>query len=143
MIRGGTTTFVDMYFKPEVAADVVDRCGLRAIIAPSVIDFPSPGFTGWDDAFAAAVNFVKNWKGRNPSIVAAIAPHAPYTVSPEHLVQAIATARQFDVSLTIHVAETKTEVNDVQSRFGAPPVQHLDKSPFPGAACVCRTHGVA
>lgn len=46
MIRGGTTTFVDMYFEPDVAAEVVDECGLRAIIAPSSIDFPSPGFQG-------------------------------------------------------------------------------------------------
>lgn len=130
MIRGGTTTFVDMYFKPDVAAQVVDRCGLRAIIAPSVIDFPSPGFTGWDDAFAAAVKFVQKWKWRNPRIIAAIAAHAPYTVSPEHLKQAIEAARQFDVPLTIHVAETQTEVNDVKKRFGATPVQHLKNLGF-------------
>jgi 5-methylthioadenosine/S-adenosylhomocysteine deaminase len=130
MIRGGTTTFVDMYFKPDVAADVVARCGLRAIIAPGMIDFPSPGFTGWDDGFEAAVNFVKNWKGRNSRIIAAIAPHAPNTVSPEHLTQAIEAARQFDIPLTIHVAETQTEVNDVQNRYGAPPVQHLENLGF-------------
>ena len=29
MIRGGTTTFVDMYFYPDEIAGVVDRCGLR------------------------------------------------------------------------------------------------------------------
>lgn len=53
-----------------------------------------------------------------------------YTVSPEHLAQAIETARQFDIPLTIHVAETQTEVNDVQSRYGAPPVQHLENLGF-------------
>jgi 5-methylthioadenosine/S-adenosylhomocysteine deaminase len=27
MIRGGTTTFVDMYYYPDTVADVVDKCG--------------------------------------------------------------------------------------------------------------------
>ena len=57
MIQGGTTTFVDMYFHPDVIAEVVDRCGLRAIIAAPHIDFPSPGFQGWDDSFQAAIGF--------------------------------------------------------------------------------------
>ncbi|MHC5614036.1 MAG: amidohydrolase [Nostoc sp.] len=126
MIRGGTTTFVDMYFKPDVAAKVVNECGLRAIIAPSSIDFPSPGFKGWDDAFASAINFVKRWKGKNERIIPAIAAHAPYTVSPEHLVQAIQAARQYDVPLTIHLAETQTEVKDIQQRYNATPVKHLE-----------------
>ncbi|ALF56268.1 5-methylthioadenosine deaminase [Nostoc piscinale CENA21] len=130
MISGGTTTFVDMYFKPDVAARVVERCGLRAVIAPSSIDFPSPGFRGWDDAFAAAVDFVKRWKGRNPRIIPALAPHAPYTVSPEHLTQAIQAARQYDVPLTIHLAETQTEVQDIQQRYNATPVQHLENLSF-------------
>jgi 5-methylthioadenosine/S-adenosylhomocysteine deaminase len=130
MITGGTTTFVDMYFKPDVAARVVDQCGLRAVIAPSSIDFPSPGFSGWDDAFAAAVDFVKRWKGRNPRIIPALAPHAPYTVSPEHLTQAIQAARQYDVPLTIHLAETQTEVQDIQQRYNATPVQHLENLGF-------------
>jgi 5-methylthioadenosine/S-adenosylhomocysteine deaminase len=130
MIRGGTTTFVDMYFEPDVAAEVVNECGLRAIIAPSSIDFPSPGFQGWDDAFATSVNFLNRWKGKNERITPAIAPHAPYTVSPEHLVQAIRAARNFDVPLTIHLAETQTEVKDVQQRYNATPVQHLENLGF-------------
>lgn len=130
MIRGGTTTFVDMYFEPDVAAEVVNKCGLRAVIAPSSIDFPSPGFQGWDDAFATAVDFVKRWKGKNSRIIPALAAHAPYTVSPEHLTQAIQTARQYDVPLTIHVAETQTEVKDVQQRYNATPVQHLENLDF-------------
>lgn len=130
MIRGGTTTFVDMYFEPDVAAEVVNKCGLRAVIAPSSIDFPSPGFKGWDDAFAFAVDFVKRWKGKNSRIIPALAAHAPYTVSPEHLTQAITAARQYDVPLTIHVAETQTEVKDVQQRYNATPVQHLENLGF-------------
>lgn len=130
MIRGGTTTFVDMYFKPDVAAQVVNKCGLRAVIAPSSIDFPSPGFRGWDDAFATAVDFVKRWKDKNPRIIPALAPHAPYTVSPAHLTQAIGAARQYDVPLTIHLAETQTEVQDIEQRYNATPIKHLENLGF-------------
>ena len=31
MIRGGTTTFVDMYFYPDIIAEVASRCGMRAL----------------------------------------------------------------------------------------------------------------
>ncbi|MBV9790461.1 MAG: amidohydrolase [Chloroflexi bacterium] len=130
MIRGGTTTFVDMYFYPEVEARVIERCGLRGVIAPSSIDFPSPGFTGWDDSFGSAVDFVEHWQGRNPRIIPALGVHAPYTVSPEHLAEARAEALRLNAPISIHVAETETEVNDVLNRYGNRPVNHLDSLDF-------------
>jgi 5-methylthioadenosine/S-adenosylhomocysteine deaminase len=42
MIRGGTTTFVDMYYYPDVIAQVVESCGLRAFVSATVIDQRSP-----------------------------------------------------------------------------------------------------
>ena len=126
MIRGGTTTFVDMYFYPDVEASVIDQCGLRGVIAPSAIDFPSPGFTGWDDSFASAVNFAERWKGKNPRIIPALGVHAPYTVSPENLQQARAAALRLGVPISIHVAETQSEVDDVLARYGNRPVNHLN-----------------
>lgn len=44
--------------------------------------------------------------------------------------QAIETARRFDIPLTIHVAETQTEVEDIKNRFGVTPVQHLENLRF-------------
>jgi 5-methylthioadenosine/S-adenosylhomocysteine deaminase len=130
MIRGGTTTFVDMYFYPDVEARVIEQCGVRGVIAPSTIDFPSPGFTGWDDSFASAVSFVKRWKGKNPRIIPALGVHAPYTVSPEHLTQAMEAAKRLKVPISIHVAETQTEVDDILNRYGNRPVNHLNSLDF-------------
>jgi 5-methylthioadenosine/S-adenosylhomocysteine deaminase len=141
MIRGGTTTFVDMYFYPDVEAKVIEQCGLRGVIAPSTIDFPSPGFTGWDDSFASAVDFVKRWKGKNPRIIPAIGVHAPYTVAPAHLIQAMEAARRLNVPISIHVAETQTEVADILARYGNRPVNHLDSLNF-FAARVIAAHMV-
>lgn len=130
MIRGGTTTFVDMYFYPDVEAKVIEQCGLRGVIAPSTIDFPSPGFSGWDDLFASAVDFVERWQGKNPRIIPALGVHAPYTVSPEHLAEARAAALRLNAPISIHVAETQTEVDDILNRYGNRPINHLDSLDF-------------
>jgi 5-methylthioadenosine/S-adenosylhomocysteine deaminase len=43
MIRSGTTTLADGYFCLEGAARAINQSGMRAVLAPGVIDFPAPG----------------------------------------------------------------------------------------------------
>jgi 5-methylthioadenosine/S-adenosylhomocysteine deaminase len=125
MIESGTTSFVDMYFYPEVIAGVVERCGLRAIIAAPHIDFPSPGFEGWDDSFAAARAFVSQWQGRHPRITPAFAPHAPYTVSPEHYRATAAAAAELNAPISTHMAEAPSESAFIWERYESSPIEHL------------------
>jgi len=127
MIRSGTTSFVDMYFYPDVIAEVVEQCGVRAIIAAPMIDYPSPGFEGWDDSFEAGVDFVRRWRGKHSRIRPALAPHAPYTVSFEHLEQAFAAARDLGVPISIHVAEDKAETATISEQYGTTSVQLLSR----------------
>lgn len=125
MIRGGITSFVDMYFYPDVIANVAVNCGLRAVVAAPMIDFPSPGFKGWDDSFAAGVAFAEKWKGKHHRITPALAPHAPYTVSKPHLDAAFKAARILDIPVSIHVAEDRAEVNVVREKYGMSSVELL------------------
>ena len=126
MIKGGTTTFADMYFHPKTAVDTIDQCGMRAIIGAPMIDFPSPGFEGWEDSMQAGVKFVRDMKANaHPRITPAFAPHAPYTVSPEHLVEVLEAASQENVPILMHVAESETEVVDIKDRYGKRPVEHV------------------
>ena len=125
MVKGGTTTFVDMYFYPEVISKEIVECGLRAIVGAPSIDFPSPGFKGWDDSFASAVNFVTTWQGKHERITPAFAPHAPYTVSPEHLKQLAMTATKLNAPIMIHLAESNSESNIINERYGTTPVAHV------------------
>lgn len=125
MIRGGTTTFVDMYFYPEEIANVVDRCGLRAVVAAPHIDYPSPGFSGWDDSFAAATDFVRRWQGKNPRITPAFAPHAPYTVSPQHLQATVERAEELKAPISMHLSEAQSEVEYISKNFDTTPVKHV------------------
>ena len=128
MIESGTTSFVDMYFYPDVIAGVVEKCGMRATISTPMIDFPSPGNKGWEDSFAAGVDFAKRWKGKHPRITPALAPHAPYTVAPEHLAQAFAAAKELDVPVSIHVAEDRAEIKTIHEKYGVTPIDHLEKA---------------
>jgi 5-methylthioadenosine/S-adenosylhomocysteine deaminase len=125
MIRGGTTTFVDMYFYPDEIAQVVANCGLRAIVAAPHIDYPSPGFTGWDDSFAAASDFVQRWQGKHPRITPAFAPHAPYTVSPEHLRATVEKAMAMNAPVSMHLAEAPAESQYIAENFQTTPVKHV------------------
>lgn len=124
MITNGTTTFVDMYFHPEIIAKVVDDCGMRAILAFPMIDYPSPGFEGWDDSHAAGVEFVEKWQGKNPLITPALAPHAPYSVASQHLQQVGESARRLKAPISIHLAETYEEVNQIAELAHTTPILH-------------------
>ncbi len=125
MIQGGTTSFVDMYFYPDTIARVVDRCGLRAIVAAPHIDFPSPGFKGWADSFAAAIEFVEAWQGRHPRITPAFAPHAPYTVVPEHIEATAKMAAKLGAPVSMHIAEAPAETEFVFEKYETSPVKHV------------------
>ena len=85
MIRGGTTTFVDMYYYPDAVAQAVERCGLRALVAPTVIDQKSPDAADAADSLRVAAEFAARWKGRNDRIIPIIGAHSVYTLKPAQL----------------------------------------------------------
>jgi 5-methylthioadenosine/S-adenosylhomocysteine deaminase len=60
-------------------------------------------------------------------VIPAVAPHAPYTVTPHLLHEAVSLAQEFDVPLHIHIAETAQEVEDHRKEYGMPPVPWLKK----------------
>jgi 5-methylthioadenosine/S-adenosylhomocysteine deaminase len=126
MLLGGTTTYVDMYYFEDAVADETAKAGMRGVLGQTLIDFPAPDFKTWDASLAGCEAFLKKWKD-HPLITPAAAPHAPYTVSPEHL-QAIKDLTDRAVApIVIHVAETKNEVQTIRERFQTTPVTHLDR----------------
>ena len=126
MIRSGTTTFMDMYYFEEAVADAAAQAGLRAVCAQSILKFPAPDASSYEEALARARDFIIRWKG-HPLITPAIAPHAPYTVTPKLLEDAVSLALEFDAPLHIHVAETAQEIEDHRQEYGMPPVPWLKK----------------
>ncbi|MCV6021501.1 amidohydrolase family protein, partial [Escherichia coli] len=42
MIRGGTTTYCDMYYFEDAIAEETKKAGVRGVLGETVIDFPAP-----------------------------------------------------------------------------------------------------
>jgi 5-methylthioadenosine/S-adenosylhomocysteine deaminase len=129
MIRGGTTTYCDMYYFEDAIADETAKAGVRGVLGETVIDFPVADNKSYAEGLAYVERFVAHWKG-NDLIVPAIAPHAPYTVNEEHLKAARAFSDRTGAPIVIHIAETKREVDDMVKAKGASPVAYLDRIGF-------------
>jgi 5-methylthioadenosine/S-adenosylhomocysteine deaminase len=131
MIRGGTTTYCDMYYFEDAIAEETAKAGVRGVLGETVIDFPVADNKTNAEAMAYVEKFVKRWQGHE-LIVAAIAPHAPYTVSEEHLRAARAFSDRTGAPIVTHISETKREVDDSVKAHGASPVAYLDRIGFLG-----------
>ncbi len=129
MIRGGTTTYCDMYYFEDAIADETARAGVRGVLGETIIDFPVPDNKTNAEAMAYTRKFIDKWRGHK-LITAAAAPHAPYTVSEEHLRAVRALSDQTGAPILIHVAETRKEVADIQRDKKARPVSYLSRIGF-------------
>lgn len=130
MIRGGTTTFCDMYYFEDAVADETKKAGVRGVLGETVIDFPVPDNKTYQDGLAYAEKFIKKWQN-DPLIVPAIAPHAPYTVSGEHLLEARDLSNRLNAPLVIHLAEATSEIDFIQQKHpGMRPIEYVDSIGF-------------
>ncbi len=130
MIRGGTTTYCDMYYFEDAIADETKKAGMRGVLGETIIDFPVPDNKTWEAGLAYTERFIKKWQN-DPLIVPAVAPHAPYTVSQEHLLQARDLSNRLKAPLVIHLAEANTETEFIQQKHqGMRPIAFMDKIGF-------------
>jgi 5-methylthioadenosine/S-adenosylhomocysteine deaminase len=125
-IRGGVTTFADMYYFEDAVAEETKAAGMRGVLGETFIDFPAPDNKTEAEALAYTEKFLKRWQG-DPLIHAAAAPHSIYTCSQKTLQDAAALARKYHAPILIHTAEMKKEWDDSQKQNGMSPVQYLDK----------------
>jgi 5-methylthioadenosine/S-adenosylhomocysteine deaminase len=127
MIRGGVTCFADMYYFEEAVAQATADAGLRGLCAQTVLKFPTPDAASFEDSLASARDFIGRWRG-HPLILPAVAPHAPYTCTPEILRACSDVAVEFDVPLHIHLAETAIEVEQSRETHGMPVIPWVKKA---------------
>lgn len=126
MIRSGVTCFADMYYFEEDIARATAEVGMRALCAQSVLKFPSPDADSYEVSLANARDFIQRWKN-HALIIPGIAPHAPYTCTPEILQACAALAVEFDVPLHTHLSETAMEVENMRKDQGMPVIPYVKK----------------
>jgi 5-methylthioadenosine/S-adenosylhomocysteine deaminase len=125
MLRGGITTYADMYYFEDVVASVTKEAGMRGVLGETIVDFPAPDHKTPAAALAYTERFIEHWKD-DPLITPGVAPHSMYTLSTENLKAAADLARRTGAPILIHVAEAPFESELSHKKYGMSPVAYLD-----------------
>ncbi|HHU81638.1 MAG TPA: amidohydrolase [Firmicutes bacterium] len=121
MLLSGTTTFADMYFFEEEAR-AVEETGIRAVLSRGLIGLEEQAEKNLEEAVTQA----REWRGRAGNrITVMLGPHAPYTCPPAFLKEVVAAAKQYQLGIHIHLAETADELVEIGKEYGKRPVAYL------------------
>ncbi len=124
MIMSGTTTFCDMYLFEDEVARAAKEAGMRSLVGEVLYDFDSPNYGPIENGLKYTEDLINKWQG-DPLVSIAVEPHSLFTCSPELLSRTNELALKYNVPLSIHVAETRSELDEVKKRYGKGPVEHL------------------
>lgn len=124
MIMSGTTCFCDMYLFEDAVARAAREAGMRAVVGEVLYDFDSPNYGPIENGFAYTQKLIDTWHA-DPLVNIAVEPHSTYLCAPELLKRAFKLARSYSLPLVIHLAESKSEVEQIINRYGRTPVEHL------------------
>ena len=124
MMRGGTTTFVDLYYSEDVIAKAVEEAGIRGVLCWCTLDeqFTTQNGNPVDNA----KHFVSTHQGMR-KVIPSIGLQGVYVCGEETCIRASEFAREKDIPLNIHVSETRGEVNNLKKDKGLRPVEWLNK----------------
>lgn len=129
MLLSGTTTFVDMYDRMELVAEITEYSGMRGMLTRGVIGLCSE--EEQKQKLQNAISFARDWNGKaDGRISTMLAPHAPYTCPPAYIEQFVQAARDYNLPLHTHMSESIAEVEQNVKDYGARPVEHLDRLGF-------------
>jgi 5-methylthioadenosine/S-adenosylhomocysteine deaminase len=135
-LRSGATCIVENFNGMSKIVEAVDRIGTRAVVSEIVCDADlleiRKGTYRFDPKIGQAllkkgVDLVEKWHGKdNGRILCHLSPHAPDTCSPGLLGEIKALSERLDVGVTLHLAQSPGEVEQVLSREGKRPVEYLE-----------------
>ena len=126
MLKGGTTSFSDMYFFPDAAGEAAREVGMRAHLGITVIDFPTAGGSDADDYLDRGLALFDRMRDE-PLLTYAFAPHAPYTVSDATFRRIAMLMGQTGLPLQIHLHETEEEIQCEIAEHGVRPAMRLER----------------
>ena len=126
MIRSGTTCFNDMYFYPDITAQVAAELNMRATVGMIVIDFPSAWAADHNAYFEKGLAVHDDYRD-HPLVQTAFAPHAPYSVADDALRRVQMLADELQVPIHMHVHETRDEIQMGMENHNKRPIARLNE----------------
>ena len=127
MLLSGTTTFNDMYNPHGVDIkqiyQAVRQSGMRCYFSPTL--FTSPAETAEETLTRtrAIIEEILSYDDKDFQVM--VAPHSPYACDKDLLKGSVDLARELDLRLHIHVAETQNENKIILERYGKRPLAFL------------------
>ena len=140
MASTGTTCFGDMYFFMDQVAQASLDMGMRAGLSRGIL---------WEASqkeppvsLAEQRDLAEKWHGREGLIKVMYAPHAPYTVSPEHLEFLAREASDKGLGVHVHWLESAWEKDYIEKELGKDPIKLLEETGLMEAPRLLLAHGV-
>lgn len=126
MVRTGTTCFADMYFFPDVGAEIAVGRGVRMAVGLPMVDFPNRWAGDRQDSLRKNAELYGRYRGE-AGISFTMAPHAPYSVDDSGLALCVELAEERDIPIHMHVHETAAEIAESVQGHGCRPLARLDR----------------
>ncbi len=137
MLAGGTTCFSDMYFFQAETGRIAIQKGIRAVLSDCV------SFDGYERKVKLMEEMAEEFKDCD-LITFTFSPHAIYTCSFELLEKCAAYAKEHNMPIHTHLAETRTEFSDCEIEHNMTPTAYMEsaglfENPTIAAHCVVMT----
>ena len=129
MLQSGTTTFNDMYnpngVDIEKIYEAVKASKMRCYFSPTLFSSDVETTAETIARTRAIIEIIKDYQ--DPNFKVMVAPHSPYSCSRDLLEASLKLAKEEDIPLHIHVAETQEESGIILKRYGKRPLAFLDE----------------
>jgi len=124
MMRGGTTTFMDLYYSEDVIAEAVKKAGIRGVLCWCCLDEDKTTQNG--NPVQNCKGFHARYKGQR-KIVPGVGLQGVYVCNEETCVQAKEFSDSVGAPMNFHLSETRGEVNDHKKKTGMRPGEWLSE----------------
>lgn len=145
-LRAGTTSVLEIGYRVPDYAEAVAATGQRTVFGQSTSDLEPGGIPDGRFVFSPArgektlqsvADVITRWHGAHDGrITCLVAAHAPEACSPENLRAARALAERHDVGTTIHLCQSRWEVESVMRVRGVRPTEYAFEHGFLGPRLV-------
>ena len=128
MLLSGTTTFNDMYnpngVEIEKIYEAVKASKMRCYFSPTLFSSNEETTAETIARTRAVIEIIKGYQDLNFKVM--VAPHSPYSCGRDLLEASLELAKEENIPLHIHVAETQEESGIILKRYGKRPLAFLD-----------------
>jgi 5-methylthioadenosine/S-adenosylhomocysteine deaminase len=145
-LRSGTTSLLEISGNVAMYASPLERTGLRLVLAENINDVDESGVREGvckfsnkklDSGLQRSADLIEKWHGTSEGRVTCfVAPHAPETCSPQLLKKSRDLAEKYGTGYTIHLSQSRIELEVVKRTRGVSPTHYLFANDFLGPRLV-------